>query len=79
MEDLRDAEKSVSEFARLIDNLRPDENTRHAWERPDHLNGRHDSHSSHDSQKSTKASISARWRSKNLKKEWDDTVEGICR
>ncbi|KAI1182125.1 hypothetical protein F5B17DRAFT_444502 [Nemania serpens] len=74
MEDLRDAERSVSEFARLIDNLRPDENTRHIWERPDLLSNRHNSH---DSQKSTKTSMSARWRSKNPKKEWDETVEGI--
>ncbi|KAI1130643.1 hypothetical protein F5Y10DRAFT_262984 [Nemania abortiva] len=74
MEDLRDAEKTVSEFARLIDNLRPDEKTSHAEERYEIFDGRHDSISSH---KSAKGSLSSRWRSKNLKRDWDETVEGI--
>ncbi|KAJ8124843.1 hypothetical protein O1611_g8796 [Lasiodiplodia mahajangana] len=74
MEDLRDAEKTVSEFARLIDRLRPDGNTSYAEERHDLLEGRHDSTSSH---KSNKNSMGSRWRPRSLKKEWDETVEGI--
>ncbi|KAI0102543.1 hypothetical protein GGR51DRAFT_286543 [Nemania sp. FL0031] len=74
MEDLRDAEKTVSEFARLIDRLRPDGKTSYTEERHDLLDGRHDSNGSH---KSNKSSMSSRWRPRNLKREWDETVEGI--
>ncbi|KAJ2988346.1 hypothetical protein NUW58_g4025 [Xylaria curta] len=74
MEDLRDAERAVSEFCRLIDKLRPDNNSPSPTaERPDLLSKRNDSESSH---KSTKSAISARWRSKSSKKEWDESVEG---
>ncbi|KAI0458253.1 hypothetical protein F5B21DRAFT_519447 [Xylaria acuta] len=73
MEDLRDAGKAVSEFTKWIENLQPDSNASHTGKRPELLNTRNDSDGS---QKSTKPSISSRWLPKNLKKEWDETVEG---
>ncbi|TRX92513.1 hypothetical protein FHL15_006680 [Xylaria flabelliformis] len=74
MEDLRDAQKTVSEFAKWIENLQPGSTASHTGKRPELLNTRNDSDGSH---KSTKTSISSLWRPKNLKKEWDETMEGI--
>ncbi|KAI0487149.1 hypothetical protein F4859DRAFT_510931 [Xylaria cf. heliscus] len=74
MEDLRDAQKTVSEFTKWIENLRPDTDTFNTGKRPELANTRNDSEGS---QKSSKTSISSRWRPKNLKKEWDETMEGI--
>ncbi|KAK5630206.1 hypothetical protein RRF57_005921 [Xylaria bambusicola] len=76
MEDLRDAKETVSEFAALIDNLRPGADTSHRrLERPDVLVAMRQN--STGSQKSAKSSISSRWRPKTLKKDWDETTEGI--
>ncbi|KAI1421593.1 hypothetical protein F5Y12DRAFT_767109 [Xylaria sp. FL1777] len=75
MEDLRDAEKTVAEFATLIDDLRPADNaSHHGGDVPDLLTQRHDSTGS---QKSGKGSIGSRWRPKTLKKDWDETTEGV--
>jgi len=71
MEDLRDAEHTVATFAKLIDRLRPD-NISRTRENAGLLAKRQNSNGS---QKSA-APLSARWRSK--KKEWDESVEGIC-
>ncbi len=77
MEDLRDAEKTVSEFATLIDNLRPADNTSHlGGDFPDLLTQRQNSTGS---QKSGKGSIGSRWRPRTLKKDWGETTEGICK
>ncbi|KAI0965846.1 hypothetical protein F4678DRAFT_476385 [Xylaria arbuscula] len=75
MEDLRDAEKTVSEFAALIDNLRPTDVTFHYGGEPsDPLAQRNNSTGS---QKNGKGSIGSRWRPKTLKKDWDETTEGV--
>ncbi|GAW22521.1 hypothetical protein ANO14919_120580 [Xylariales sp. No.14919] len=71
MEDLRDAEKTVSELARLIDDLQPESK---ACCEGHLLTERHDSTGS---QKGARGSIGSRWRPKNLKKDWDETTEGI--
>ncbi|KAI0814297.1 hypothetical protein GGR55DRAFT_634722 [Xylaria sp. FL0064] len=75
MEDLRDAEKTVSEFATLIDNLRPvDAISPYAGDLADPLAKRNNSTGS---QKSVKGSIGSRWRPKTSKKGWDETTEGV--
>ncbi|KAI1757532.1 hypothetical protein F4782DRAFT_525344 [Xylaria castorea] len=74
MEDLRDAQKTVSDITTWIENLRPDSKTSHTGKLPELLITRNNSNSS---QKGTKTSISSLWRPKNLKKEWDETMEGI--
>ncbi|KAJ3565835.1 hypothetical protein NPX13_g7352 [Xylaria arbuscula] len=76
MEDLRDARNTVSEFAALIDHLRPNADiSRHRREQADVPVTRRQN--STGSSKSAKGSISSRWRSKTLKKDWDETTEGI--
>ncbi|KAI1174501.1 hypothetical protein F4777DRAFT_579934 [Nemania sp. FL0916] len=78
MADLRDAEKTVAEFARLIEHLRPvDENASHATHIAAGRPALAARNSSTGSQEGTKAAIRARWRSWNSKKDWDETVEGI--
>lgn len=77
MEDLRDARNTVVEFAVLIDHLRPDANTSHRREQTDGPATKRQN--STGSSKSGKGSISSRWRSKTLKKDWDETTEGICK
>ncbi|KAI0439567.1 hypothetical protein F4803DRAFT_553952 [Xylaria telfairii] len=74
MEDLRDAQKTVSEFTKWIENLRPERSASPTAKRPGLLNTRS---ASDASQKSVKSSIGSLWRPKNLKKGWDETMEGI--
>ncbi|KAI0390506.1 hypothetical protein F5Y17DRAFT_444402 [Xylariaceae sp. FL0594] len=70
MEDLRDAEHTVSTFSKLIGRLRPDSTPLITRQASGLLARRQNSNSS---QKST--SLSVRWKSK--KKEWDESIEGI--
>ncbi|KAJ8123321.1 hypothetical protein ONZ43_g700 [Nemania bipapillata] len=76
MEDLRDAENTVWEFTKLIDNLRPDGSATSVEDLLEREMRTHPQDFS-ASLRSPRTLSSSRWRSKILKKSWDDTVQGI--
>ncbi|KAI0401460.1 hypothetical protein F4802DRAFT_618904 [Xylaria palmicola] len=80
MEDIRDAAASVAEFARLIDELRPNSYTPAPLrERADLFTSRADADNASQSAKTTISTIgtfSIRWRSRSSKKSWDETPGG---
>ncbi|KAI0875564.1 hypothetical protein GGS24DRAFT_499647 [Hypoxylon argillaceum] len=76
MEDLRDAEKTVWEFTRLIDDLRPD-GSESSVEDLLQLEMRTEGNGANGSQRGTRNSVSSRWRNRSFKKGWDETVQGI--
>ncbi|KAI0598404.1 hypothetical protein F4775DRAFT_183189 [Biscogniauxia sp. FL1348] len=80
MEDLRDAEKTVSTFAALIDRLRPDKPAQAGAELSEleqQLAKRNDSNGSQKSSRSSKSpkgGSKVHWRSR--KNHWEESIEG---